>query len=281
MASPLPVYSILGSTWRPHAQVGTFRFLCLPHATAANTIPMSTVPANNSVIHAGAMLAGGNPPGFWSERDIASLATANGTAGSAVTGSARAAAKDGTTPKTMQGAASRSIPASIDQWGSFALAAWSLRGKARKVMLNAFAKHASASAPVSARNATLKPTMTCVATESSVMRLPSNPWKTSHSEANPFKGGKADIAMDPMRKLTATNGILAANPPNFSMFRMPVALWTAPAPRKSRLLNSAWLRVWNKPANSAIPAYSLWPDATNNIADPTPMRMMPMFSTLE
>ena len=68
---------------------------------------------------------------------------------------------------------------------------------------------------------------------------PSRDWKTSHSEANPFSGGSAEIAPRPIRKKKAVHGIRLIRPPISSMLRVPVACSTDPAPRNSRPLKHA------------------------------------------
>ena len=67
--------------------------------------------------------------------------------------------------------------------------------------------------------------------------------KVSHSLTNPLSGGSAAIAAEPTRKHAAVQGIRLMSPPIPSMLRVPVAWTTAPAPRKRRVLNAAWLIV--------------------------------------
>ena len=69
-------------------------------------------------------------------------------------------------------------------------------------------------------------------------------------------------------------------PPSCSMSRSPVAVSTAPAPKNSRLLKSEWLRTWNSAAVSASAAAQRMPLAWKASARPSPMKMMPMFSTV-
>ena len=58
-----------------------------------------------------------------------------------------------------------------------------------------------------------------------------------------LNGGSADIETQPTRKTKLVTGIRWISPPNLSISRSPVAVSTAPAPMKSRLLNSAWLKT--------------------------------------
>ena len=64
------------------------------------------------------------------------------------------------------------------------------------------------------------------------------------------------------------------------MSRSPVAVRTAPAPKKSRLLNTEWLNTWNSAAVSASAAAAGISFAVKASASPRPMKMMPMFSTV-
>jgi hypothetical protein len=52
------------------------------------------------------------------------------------------------------------------------------------------------------------------------------------------------MAMAPTRKKRAVQGIRLARPPISSIRRVPVAMTTPPAPRKSRPLNTAWFSTW-------------------------------------
>ena len=52
----------------------------------------------------------------------------------------------------------------------------------------------------------------------------------SHSLTNPLSGGSAAIAAEPIRKQAAVHGIRLMSPPIASMFLVPVAWTTAPAP---------------------------------------------------
>ena len=72
----------------------------------------------------------------------------------------------------------------------------------------------------------------------------SSAWNVSHSLTKPLSGGSAAMATAPTRKHAAVHGMRFISPPSASMLRVPVACSTAPAPRKSRLLNAAWLTAW-------------------------------------
>ena len=105
-------------------------------------------------------------------------------------------------------------------------------------------------------------------------------WNVSHSETKPLNGGSAEIATEPARKAMAVSGIRWIRPPRRSMSRWPVAVSTAPAPKNSRLLKTEWLNTWNKAAVSASAAASRMSLAWKASARPSPMKMMPMFSTV-
>ena len=95
-----------------------------------------------------------------------------------------------------------------------------------------------------------------------------------------MSGGSAEIAAEPTRKTKAVSGMRWISPPRCSMSRSPVALSTAPAPKNSRLLNSEWLRTWNSAAVNASAAAKPMALASKASARPSPMKMMPMFSTV-
>ena len=52
------------------------------------------------------------------------------------------------------------------------------------------------------------------------------------------------MATEPRRKHAAVHGMRFTSPPISSMFRVPVAWSTLPAPRKRRALKAAWFTVW-------------------------------------
>ena len=64
------------------------------------------------------------------------------------------------------------------------------------------------------------------------------------------------------------------------MSRSPVAVSTAPEPKKSRLLKSEWFSTWKSAAVSDSAAPSAMPFASKASASPRPMKMMPIFSTV-
>jgi hypothetical protein len=59
---------------------------------------------------------------------------------------------------------------------------------------------------------------------------------------------------------------------------LPTAFSNAPAPRKRRDLNSAWLTVWSSAAARANDAHASWPFARSSRHAPRPSTMIPMFS---
>ncbi len=106
-------------------------------------------------------------------------------------------------------------------------------------------------------------------------------WNTSHSEAKPFRGGRAEMAAAPMSMATEVTGMRWMSPPRRSITREPVAVSTAPAPKKSRLFMAAWLNTWNSAAVKASAAAPPKPEALNARASPRPTKMSPMFSMVE
>ena len=87
------------------------------------------------------------------------------------------------------------------------------------------------------------------------------------------------MAAAPTRKSPAVQGMARASPPSRSTSRVPVACCTDPAPRKSSDLKSAWFTTWRaapaKPSSTSPGS----PRDRPSIASPSPMVMMPMFST--
>jgi hypothetical protein len=104
-------------------------------------------------------------------------------------------------------------------------------------MPNALTKQAAASAAESASSAPTVGTRN-FSSHCGSAGLSRMAWKVSHSETKPLKGGSAEIAAEPMRKASAVRGMRWIRPPSRPMSRSPVAPSTAPAPKKSRLLNS-------------------------------------------
>ena len=131
----------------------------------------------------------------------------------------------------------------MDGAASWARAAASLRGTARKVTPAAFTKHARVRPLVSASPA--RPSVKTRLRSSRAIRVFwSNAWKSSHSLTKPLSGGSAEIAAAPRTKDAAVHGMSLTSPPRSFMLRVPVAWTTAPAPRKRRLLNAAWFTTW-------------------------------------
>ena len=102
---------------------------------------------------------------------------------------------------------------------------------------NALTKHAAARAAESASRPPTAGTRN-FSTHCGSWGLSRIAWKVSHSETKPLKGGSAEIAAEPMRKAKAVNGMPWISPPSRSMSRSPVAVRTAPDPKKSRLLKT-------------------------------------------
>ncbi len=105
-------------------------------------------------------------------------------------------------------------------------------------MPNAFTKQAMASPLVSARPA-IPRAKTRLSSARSILRFCSRAWNVSHSLTKPLSGGSAAMAAEPTRKAAAVHGMRLISPPIASMFRVPVACRTAPAPRKRRALKAA------------------------------------------
>ena len=82
---------------------------------------------------------------------------------------------------------------------------------------------------------------------------------TTHSLTKPLSGGRPTMATEPTRNATAVSGIRRASPPSRSISRVPVARTTAPAPRNSRLLNSAWFSVCSSAPVNPSTATTGWP----------------------
>ena len=112
-------------------------------------------------------------------------------------------------------------------------------------MPNAFTKQAAASAADSASNAP-SAGMAIFRPHCGRSGCSRMAWKVSHSDTKPFSGGRAEIAAQPTRKQNAVCGMRWIRPPRCSMSRSPVAFSTAPEPKNSRLLNTEWLKTWNK-----------------------------------
>ena len=118
----------------------------------------------------------------------------------------------------------------------------SVLGRPRKVMPNALTKQAAASAADSANAAPIAGARN-FSTHCGTWGLSRIAWKVSHSETKPLNGGSAEIAAEPMRKAKAVSGMPWMSPPRRSMSRWPVAVRTAPEPKKRRLLKTEWLNT--------------------------------------
>jgi hypothetical protein len=146
-------------------------------------------------------------------------------------------------------------------------------------MPNALTKQAPASAAASASNAPTPGTRN-LSSHCGSAGLSRIAWKVSHSETKPLKGGSAEIAAQPTRNANAVFGIRWIRPPRRSMSRAPVAVSTAPAPKKSKLLKSEWLKTCKSAAVSASAAATCMWFASNASARPSPAKTMPRFSTV-
>ena len=141
-------------------------------------------------------------------------------------------------PKATQAIANQLMPTSMERGASWALRDPALRGRARNVIANAFTKQAAAKAPV---NASMEPASgNRIRVKPPVAPNPARRlWYVSHSLTNPFNGGRPEMATAPIRKQKAVTGMGRINPPNSSMFRVPVECSTDPAPRNKRHLKMA------------------------------------------
>ena len=71
---------------------------------------------------------------------------------------------------------------------------------------------------------------------------------------NPDSGKIPAIASTATRKVTAVTGIRRARPPILQMSLVPSAWITLPAPRKSSVLNAAWVVRWKRPGRVSADA---------------------------
>ena len=156
-------------------------------------------------------------------------------------------------PAIRHSATNTYMAASENRSVSVASCATCVRGRPRNVTPNALTKQAAASAADSASIAPIAGTRN-LSSHCGSAGLSRIAWKVSHSETNPLKGGSAEIAAEPTRKQNAVRGMRWIRPPRRSMSRSPVAVSTAPAPKKSRLLNTEWLKTWKSAAVSASAA---------------------------
>jgi len=108
------------------------------------------------------------------------------------------------------------------------------------VIPNALTKHAAARPLVKARAAAMIPRNSLYPPEEACIAPRNKDCRVSHSLTNPFSGGRADIAIAPSRNRAPVQGMFLMSPPIFSISLVPVALYTAPAPRNNSPLNAAW-----------------------------------------
>ncbi len=182
-------------------------------------------------------------------------------------------------PATRQSAAKQNIAASEKRSVSCARSAAGVRGRPRNVTPKALTKQAAASAADIASNAPTAGTRNFSPQDGSC-GLSRIAWNVSHSETKPLSGGNAEMAAQPTRNTNAVCGMRWMRPPRCSMSRSPVAVSTAPAPKNNRLLKTMWLNTCRSPAVSASAAADIMPKALKASARPSPMKMIPMFSTV-
>ncbi len=156
----------------------------------------------------------------------------------------------------------------------------SLRGRPKKPMPKARTKQAPASAAASASRAPTAGISSFSAHDGSdgLSRIA---WNTSHSEAKPLSGGSAEMAAQPTSTNRPVAGMRFSRPPSFPRSRSPVAASTAPAPKNSRFLNSAWFSTWNSAAVIASAAAAPKSLVLKASARPSATKMTPMFSMVE
>ena len=148
----------------------------------------------------------------------------------------------GKSPNTTHSAARSACGTSITAGASCAPAAARLRGNARKLIPNAFTKHAAAKAVVSAKSAPPTGNRKCTSGSAEPRKPYKNAWNVSHSLANPFRGGRPEIAIAPMRKNSPVHGIRRSRPPNCSICRVPVVITTSPAAEKQQPLEDRMIQ---------------------------------------
>ena len=176
--------------------------------------------------------------------------------------------------------AASAIPASIVGGLSRAVAAASLRGRARNPTPNALTNVATARPAVSATAATASGNTIAVATPGA-----GSPWisdcSSTHSLTNAVPGGSADAASAPSPNIAVVIGMTRRRPPRASRSRVPVARSTDPAARNSSVLNAAWPMMCSSAAVSASAAGTRLPVAVNSPLAPIPTNARPMFSVVE
>ena len=106
------------------------------------------------------------------------------------------------------------------------------------------------------------------------------PRKTSHSLTKPLSGGSPEIAAAPSANSPAVHGIVRHSPPRRLISLVPVACSTEPAPKKSSDLNNPWFHTCSRPPANARRPQVVSPCSTATRAKPSPIKMIPMFSTL-
>jgi len=161
---------------------------------------------------------------------------------------------------------------------SCARAAASDRGPPRNTTPQTFTKHASAKAPVTPNKIAAGMAAHAEVPRPSVAST--SPRNTSHSLTKPLSGGSPQMATAPSANNPAVHGIGRHKPPRRLISRVPVACNTEPAPKNNSALNKPWFQTCSSPPASASKPHLALPCSTAAIANPSPIRIMPMFSTL-
>ena len=186
----------------------------------------------------------------------------------------------GATPRASTTAAETTRDSRIDTETSWAAAAPSLRGRARKPIPNALTKVSRARPAVSATTPIAAGSST--ANRRSVL---ASPWirdcSSTHSATNPTEIGSAAAPSAPTPNEAEVTGIRGPSPPSRSRSRSPLACRIAPAPRKRTVLKAAWLTTSSAAASAAIAPISGRPDPVKSWARAIAVTMSPTFSVVE
>ena len=125
---------------------------------------------------------------------------------------------------------------------SWACAASSLRGRARKLIPNALTKHAAASPAVRASPARASAN-TRFSAGLRTLRFWSNAWNVSHSLTKPLRGGSPAMAAEPTRKHAAVHGMRLRAAHLLHVPRARRVQHAARAEEQERL-ERGWFTVW-------------------------------------
>ncbi len=88
------------------------------------------------------------------------------------------------------------------------------------------------------------------------------------------------MATAPTRKPAALHGIARANPPSRSICRVCAPCTTAPAAKNSSDLKMLWFQTCRRQPPNPSTTHPACPVERPSRAMPSPIRIMPMFSTL-